>query len=90
MAKRVLIEQAQNGYVVRCGGQQSLSEAPLHLVATWSELLEILERYLNETPTGAFGERDSFPVQALPGGSMGPATALERHNRSIAPTVRAT
>lgn len=88
MAKRVLIELAQNGFVVRCGGQQSLSDAPLHLVATWPELLDVLERYLNETPTGAFGDRDSFPVQALPSASMGKTAALERHNRSVAPTIR--
>lgn len=84
MPKRVLIEQAENGFVLRCGGQQSLTEAPLHLVATWGELLDTLERYLTP-PTGAFGERDSFPIQAL----THPATetALERRARSLAPTV---
>lgn len=85
MAKRVLIELAQNGFAVRCGAQQSLVDAPLHLVATWPDLLELLDRYINESAPTSFGDRDSFPLlDALaPSG-----TALERRRISEAPTVR--
>lgn len=85
MAKRVLIELAQNGYAVRYGSLHSLADAPLHLVATWSELLELLDKYLDETPTVSFGERDSFPVLDALGQPM---TALERRQRADAPTIR--
>lgn len=87
MAKRVLIELAQNGFAVRCGAQHSLAEAPLHLVATWPELVELLDRYFNDTPTTtSFGERESFPsLEAL----VQPSTALERRKTSSeAPTIR--
>ena len=84
MATRILIERAQNGYCVR-HGTGNLAEAPLVLVATWGELVDLLDQLMAGQDTRAFGDRESFPVlEALRDPSR---TALER-KLSEAPTVR--